>query len=327
MTTGRRDNRLRALIDTIFRRQAPNHDPLALMPEWFDALRPLLPFSSGVFIPIDPVGGGLWQAYPHDCDQHDKRDDWAHCQPLDLYLIWQPALRNPDTVVRLSDVAASGQTVRDEFGECISRTPYVHALAVIPRLSGVPLGAFALHRQRRMRDFNPHEMLLFQWFAGHAATAIDYLALQRQRVQRQPLAVIVMSRDGSIQALSADAIRILESLPDDAIQVLPGPREASRIWRFGSDVVVVSTRRVEPASIIGLDHADRVPASPTIGCLARRLKVAESEQRRQFSVTFERLDVHNEVRGEVFGLQLTPQQKRVAVLLLKRYQHARSPTS
>jgi DNA-binding CsgD family transcriptional regulator len=131
---------------------------------------------------------------------------------------------------------------------------------------------------------------------------------------------MVMSRDGSIQALSPDAMHILESLPDNAVQVLPGPGESSRIWRCGSDVVVVSTRRVAPARIIGLGHANRLPASPAISCLAQRLKVAEGEQRQQFSVTFERLDVNNEVRGEVFGLQLTPQQKRVAILLLKRYE-------
>lgn len=326
MTTGRRDSRLCTLIDTIYRRQAPNHDPLALMPEWFDALRPVLPFSSGVFIPIDPVGGGLWPAFPHDCDQRAKCDDLVHYQKMDPYLIWQPALRNPDTVVRLSDVANIDRTMHGESGdsgksgESISRTPYVHALAVIPQPGGVPLGAFAVHRQRRMRDFNPHEMLLFQWFAGHAATAIDYLTLQRQREQRQLLAVMVMSRDGSIQALSPDAMHILESLPDNAVQVLPGPGESSRIWRCGSDVVVASTRRVAPARIIGLGHANRLPASPAISCLAQRLKVAEGEQRQQFSVTLERLDVNNEVRGEIFGLQLTPQQKRVAILLLKRYE-------
>ncbi|MQM32677.1 MAG: hypothetical protein CRU78_20180 [Candidatus Accumulibacter phosphatis] len=131
---------------------------------------------------------------------------------------------------------------------------------------------------------------------------------------------MVMSRDGSIQALSPDAMHILESLPDNAVQVLPGPGESSRIWRCGSDVVVASTRRVAPARIIGLGHANRLPASPAISCLAQRLKVAEGEQRQQFSVTLERLDVNNEVRGEIFGLQLTPQQKRVAILLLKRYE-------
>jgi len=326
MTTGRRDSRLCTLIDTIYRRQAPNHDPLALMPEWFHALRPVLPFSSGVFIPIDPVGGRLWSAFPHDCDQRAKCDDLGHYQKMDPCLIWQPALRNPDTVVRLSYVANIDRTMHGEsgefgkFGESISRTPHIHALAVIPQLGDVPLGAFAVHRHRRMRDFNPHEMLLFQWFAGHAATAIDYLTLQRQREQRHRLAVMVMSRDGSIQALSPEAMHILESLPDNAVQVLPGPGESSRIWRCGSDVVVASTRRVDPARIIGLGHANRLPASPAIGCLAQRLKIADSEQRQQFSVTLEILDVNNEVRGEVFGLQLTPQQKRVAVLLLKRYE-------
>lgn len=314
------DSDLFALIDVIYKRQPPLHDPLALMPEWFDALRPLLPFSSGVFIPIDPVGGGLCPGYAHDCDLRDMRDYLAHYQTLDPYVIWQPALKNPDTVVRLSDVTDIGRTVRGEFGEFMNRIPYFHALAVVPQLSGVPLGAFSVHRRRRQRDFDAREMALFQWFVGHAATAIDYLTLQSQRDRRHSLAVVVMSRDGSIQALSGQAMQILESLPDKTSQILPGPTESFRIWRSSSEVFVVRTRRVDPVRIIGLGHVSRVTPSPANDRLARRLRVAEGEQRQQFAVTFEKLDVNKEVRGEVFGLQLTPQQKRVAILLLKRYQ-------
>ena len=320
MATDKLDCGLRTLIDTIYNRQTTNHDPLALMSEWFDALRQLLPFSSGVFMPIDPVGGALRQGYAHDGQAHDMRDYLAHYQTLDPYVIWQPALRNPDTVIRLSDVTDVNTTIRGEFGEFMNRIPYFHALAVIPQLNGLPLGAFSVHRTRRQRDFNAREMALFQWFAGHAATAIDYRTLQRQREQQRPAAVVVMSRDGNILALSAESMQVLESLPDKEVQILPGPAEASRIWRCGSEVYVVSTRRVEPASVIGLGYASRVPPSAALSQLAHRLRVAENEQRRQFAVTFEKLDVNTEVRGEVFGLQLTPQQKRVAILMLKRYE-------
>lgn len=99
MMTGRLDNGLCALIDIIYRRHTPNHDPLALMPEWFDALRQLVPSSSAVFMPIDPIGGALCQGYTHDCDQDDMRNYLAHYQARDPYVIWQPALKNPDSVV------------------------------------------------------------------------------------------------------------------------------------------------------------------------------------------------------------------------------------
>ncbi|WP_300319774.1 helix-turn-helix transcriptional regulator [Accumulibacter sp.] len=320
MATDRLDSGRCALLDIIYNRQTQDRDPLALMPAWFEGLRRLLPFSSGVFMPIDPVGGALCQGYTHDCNQQDMRDYLDNYQTLDPYVIWQPALKKPDTVVRLSDVTDIGTTFRGEFGEFMNRIPYFHALAVIPQLNGIPVGAFSVHRRRRQRDFDPREMALFQWFVGHAATAIDYLTLQHQRDQQRPLAVLVMSRDGSIQALSAEAMRILESLPDKVVQLLPGPTESSRIWRCGSEVFAVSTRRIDPASIVGLGHVSRVPPSPAIDRLARRLRITEGEQRRRFAVTFEKLDVNNEVRGEIFGLQLTPQQKRVAILLLKRYE-------
>ena len=183
----RLDSGLGALTDIIYRRQTPNHDPLTLIREWFGALRPLLPFSSGIFMPIDPVSGALRQGHTHDCDQHDMRDYLAHYQTLDPYVIWQSALRNPDTVVRLSDVTDIGTTARGEYGEFMRRVPYFHALAVVPQLNGIPLGVFAAHRVRRQRDFDAHEMALFQWFVGHAAKAIDDLTLQRQRdLQRPP---------------------------------------------------------------------------------------------------------------------------------------------
>lgn len=155
---------------------------------------------------------------------------------------------------------------------------------------------------------------------GPCATAIDYLSLLRERDQQRPPAVLVMSRAGNIKVLSAEAQRILESLPEKEAQVLPGRTDAFRIWRCGSEVVVVSTRRVDPASIIVLGYANRVPPTSSVDRLARRLRVAEGEQRREFAVTFEKLDVNNEVRGDIFGLHLSPQRKRVAILLLKRYE-------
>lgn len=270
-------------------------------------------------MPIDPVGGALCPGYTHDCDQHDMRDYLTHYQPLDPYVIWQPALKNPDTVVRLSDVTDIGRTVRGEFGEFMNRIPCFHALAVVPRLNGAPLGAFSVHRPRRQRDFEPREMALFQWFVGHAATAIDYLTL-KQRDQQRPSAVLVLTREGKIQALNGEAQRILESLPEKETQIVPGRTDSSRIWRCGSEVFVVSTRRVDPPSITGLNHVNRVSPSATFEHLAQRLRVSESEQRREFAVTFEKLDVNNKVRGEIFGLNLSPQQKRVAILLLKRYE-------
>lgn len=320
MTTDKLDSGLCALIDIIYRRQTLSHDPLAVMPEWFDALRRLLPFSSGVFMPIDPVDGAFRQGYTHDCDQQGMRDYLEHYQTLDPYVIWQPALTNPDTVVRLSDVTDIARTVRGEFGDFMTRIPYFHALAVVPQLNGVPLGAFSVHRQRRQRDFNPCEMALFQWFVGHAATSMEHRSLQRHHAQKRHRGVLIVSREGQIQALNPEAQRILESLPDNEAQILPGRSDSSLIWRCGGEVFVVRTQRVDPTRIFGLGDASQVEPSAALDRLAQRLRVAESEQRSQFAVTFEKLDVHDEVRSEIFGLHLSPQQKRVAILLLKRYE-------
>lgn len=117
MATDRLDGALYALVDIIHKRQPPNQDPQALLPEWFEALRRLFPFSSGVFMTIDPVGGTICQGSTHDCDQHDMRDYLTHYPPLDPTVIRKPALKNPGTVVRLSDVTDIGRTVRGGFGE------------------------------------------------------------------------------------------------------------------------------------------------------------------------------------------------------------------
>lgn len=75
-----------------------------------------------------------------------------------------------------------------------------------------------------------------------------------------------------------------------------------------------------PAALICIGDAHSLPCASAVARLADRFAVAPDEQRRELAVTIERLDADTVVRGEVFGLNLTPQQKRVAILLLKRYE-------
>lgn len=306
------DSDLQCLIDLIYSRPERHQDPAALMPQCFDALRRLFPFSSGVYLPIDPVGGTLCQGHGHQLhhgDQDDTRDCLTRCQPLAPEVLLQPALKNPDTVVRISDTDQGtdiGRTACGTLGECRYRVPGFHSLAMIPLLRGAPLGIFSVHRGPWQRDFDRPEMALFQWFVHHAATGIDYLNLRQRLEQPHPLAIVVLTRAGRIEALTAEAQRILESLPDTARQALPGPMESSRTWRYGCEAYVVRTRRVDRSTMIGLSDAGSLPP-PALDQWAARLRVATKEQRQHLVVTIERLEVNSVVRGEVFGIDLTPQ--------------------
>ncbi len=320
MSTARIDSAIRTLVDLIYQQQTPLADPLALLPQWFEALRGLFGFSSAVFVPIDPVGGALSPGHRDDAPRHDSGQAAGRCLALDPWVLLAPALKNPNTVVRLSEVAELTTTARGEGNESLQRVPYFHALAMVPLLHGVPLGMFAVHRLRRQHDFDPHEGALFEWFVSHAATGIEYLTLRQRLEQNESTAFVVLTRDGRIRSLSVEAQRILEAIPENTTLPLPGPAECSRIWRCASQVYAVSTRRVAPAALIGIGDAHSLPCASAVARLADRLAVAPDEQRRELAVTIERLDADTVVRGEVFGLNLTPQQKRVAILLLKRYE-------
>lgn len=48
MSTARIDSAIRTLVDLIYQQQTPLADPLALLPQWFEALRGLLDFLSSL---------------------------------------------------------------------------------------------------------------------------------------------------------------------------------------------------------------------------------------------------------------------------------------
>lgn len=324
MSTPRLDSAMRTVLEVIHSRHNSTDDPVALIPRWLDAFHPVLPFCSSVFMPIDPTSGKFGHGLVHDCSEREQGmcDYLANYQRMDPYAILQPALANPGMAIRLSDRAEGSPTLRGEFGRVRNRSTNVHALAVVPQLRGVPLGAFSIHRRRVRwpRNFNAREMQLFQWFVGHAAVAIDYLTLQRRLNSGKPQLIVVVTIDGRIEALSPEAQSLLEALPANSACTLPGPAESARIWRYGSDAIVVRTRRIDPASIVGLANGTTPSAECGFGHLTGRLRVALEERRAKFAVTFEKLDVNCAVQGDVFGIDLAPQQKRVAILLLKNYE-------
>jgi len=78
-----RDNALQTITDLIYG-GAHTGEPLERLSPLFEALRTVLPFSSGVFLPIDPAGWVLRAGYAHDHDPRLVHLYLAHFEALPM---------------------------------------------------------------------------------------------------------------------------------------------------------------------------------------------------------------------------------------------------
>jgi len=308
-----------ALLDLIYQGEAGDTDALDLLPQWFEGLQQLFSFSSAGFMPIDPVTQEFYASHVYDCRRRAVRVHRPAGPPTDWHGV-RTALGRPNRVVRLSDLLAGGEATPCERDPLREPPTDCHALGMVPLLGGLPLGAFAVHRTRGEGDFDAREMGLFAWFVGHATQGIEVRSLRRSLRSVEERSLLVVTREGKIRSLTRGALQLLEALPERPALRLPAADEVCRVSRCGSEVYAASVCRVAPQALIGLQASGALLRPELIVRLQRRLRVAAGEQRPEMALLIERLDVHRVVRDEIFGLDLTPQQKRVAILLLRRYQ-------
>jgi hypothetical protein len=71
----------------------------------FPALRGVLPFSSGVLMPVDADTQELRAGWCFDCSTADMASYLAHYAPLDPYVLQQPGPGLFNRSIRFSDIA------------------------------------------------------------------------------------------------------------------------------------------------------------------------------------------------------------------------------
>ena len=148
----------------------------------FVALRRLIPFSSGVLIPIDPATLELRRGKCFDCCPADMQGYLEHYAPMDPFVVRRPGPSLFNRTVLLSEVASHNELDRSEYAAFMHSVPYACAAGVLTAIAGQPVAAFCVHRTRTESDFTADERAIIDGLAPASGLRLDAAALDQRSV-------------------------------------------------------------------------------------------------------------------------------------------------
>ncbi len=183
----------------------------------FTALRDLMSFPSGVFMPVSPGTLELQPGFCFECNAAEMEAYLNHYASLDPFVLRRPGVALLNQAVRFSDVISSRELGRCEFSEFMQRVPYHHALGILTGVGEQPVAVVGVHRQRHERDFCVDDQSILDRIGPHLARA----SLLRRDVT-DPLwtartAMVVFSATGEAVFLNAAARCFLGVTPSQAL--------------------------------------------------------------------------------------------------------------
>lgn len=318
MTYRSADRRMRELVDLIYGTDDAAGDG-SFMGPLFEALRPVLHFSTAVYLPIDPGNWVLRAGHAHDIEPRLVGEYLTHYYARDPYVIDAPCLKQPGRAIRFSDVADVSARGCGDFVSFMERVPYFHSVAVVPKIGGIPFAVFSVHRPRNVPDFGQKQLQTFEWFANHVARGIEYRQLRRRLCGASPAGSMVLSRNGQILSINDEARSILARLAPNRIYKVPAATGPPRIWRRGMEAFVVRSAPLPATSLLTRVQTRYARMGAAVCRLESRLKRLPDQSSEKLVVTIEPIDRAAQAASEIFGLKFAPQERRVAILLVKGY--------
>ena len=215
----------------------------------FTALRELMSFQSGVFMPVNPDTLELQQGLCFDCSAADMETYLAHYAPLDPFVLRQPGPAVLNQTMLFSDVITSSELGRSEFSEFMRQVPYHHAVGILTGLAEQPVAVFSVHRQRHERDFCADDQAILDCIAPHMARAITLRHQVNDPEQRAETGILVLGATGNALFLNTLAHRFLGTTPPQAL-LAAMPAQGSGIINLGSQCFRLSRMPWTTASLL-----------------------------------------------------------------------------
>jgi len=224
-------NRQQRLIE-IFNLIYEVEDRDEMLAALFTRLRDLLPFTSGVLLPIDPCMLELQGAVCFDCPSENTATYLEHYAALDPYVRRDPGELILNQTARLSDVARNRELDQTEFSDFLVQVPYRQALAAVVGFNGQPLAAFSVHRRKGQRDFNRDEMKVLDCIAPHLGRALALRRWLADPAQVDNVGLLAFGANGQLLFRNAAARGVVA--PEGAAAVLAAlPPAGSGSLRLG----------------------------------------------------------------------------------------------
>ncbi len=289
----------------------------------FTALRELMSFQSGVFMPVNPDTLELEQGLCFDCSAADMETYLAHYAPLDPFVLRQPGPTVLNQTMLFSDVITSSELGRSEFSEFMRKVPYHHALGILTGLAKQPVAVFSVHRQCHERDFCADDQAILDCIGPHMARAITLRHQVNDPEQRAETGILVLGATGNALFLNASARRFLGSTPPQMI-LAALPAQGTGVITLASQGFRISRMPWAAASLLHR-FAMEEPAADPMDCL----QIDEDPVKRWSGATRKRADAvivvlqpfrqrHDLVR-RLAHYGFSPRQSEIAVWALRGF--------
>lgn len=208
-----RSKRLLEIIEMTYAAADDSEMSLSL----FSALYDLIPFSSGIFMPVNAETLELQNGLSFNCDPACMKTYLAHYAPQDPYVQREPSAELLNRTVRLSDVIPAAELERNEFSEFMRQVPYHDALANLTGMALQPVAVFSVHRQRHERRFCADDQWILDRIGPHLANAITLRKQMNDPGQEVETGILVFGATGRALYLNTAARRMLGTIPPQAL--------------------------------------------------------------------------------------------------------------
>jgi len=215
----------------------------------FRALRELIAFPSGVFMPVNPDTLELQQGLCFDCSAADMETYLAHYAPLDPFVLRQPSPAVLNQTMLFSDVITTSELGRSEFSEFMRQVPYHHALGILTGLAQQPVAVFSMHRQRHERDFCSADQAILNCIGPHLARAIALRQQVNDPARRAETGILVFGATGGALYVNATAHHFPGTTPPQAL-LAALPAQGSGVINLGSQCFRLSRMPWATASLL-----------------------------------------------------------------------------
>lgn len=198
-------------------------DRAMMLQAFFERLEKLVPFSSAVLLPYNPLTS-QFQFPDHFLLYAGLRELELYLNqyaPLDPFVLTDWTRTHINETARFTDVVPRSYLLDSEYGrDFLPKVPFFHGLGMYMESHGDPVGALGLHRQRSDRNFTDREKGLLDCLAPHLSRALHTLSLTKELTNATSMGVIRVGGNGGQARMNEEAKRALDGQP---VSVLPNP--------------------------------------------------------------------------------------------------------
>ena len=193
-----------------------------------DTLRTLVPYSSGVYLAMDPMG---FREEGHVLLGVGVKELQAF---TGYYAALHPFtqsgwIHHGNAAARITDFVPASRIPDTGYGrDFMPRGPFSWETGVILQAQGDPVGALCLHRQKPSRDFSDRDLLVVDSLAPHLARVLQHFDLLEQirsgRISPDS-GLLAAEPDGKV-SINAIAAKVLSENPEFLSSGIPASPSA-----------------------------------------------------------------------------------------------------